>query len=127
MTFVEWKQPVEIVLNDESLSQLSLAILSQDSNVPRWQGSVVRKKSSATFPYVRVQLRNSFAGTNILIDIGVKPEHTGAYRALPVNKLISISANGRMHFTLEEISSMNCAIAEATGVYRWVITNEPSS
>lgn len=122
MSLITWEPGVEVVYDDKDDEQQALMLmLTRDaSEIAQWSGKVVNVKVQSTGSKVkRVQVRKQMGtfGTNVLIDIGPKEEMHYHVTRLPSDADISISANGKMNYTIDEITELNLVIKEAYGVY----------
>lgn len=130
MSLIKWESDVEVVYNDKDDEQQALLLmLTRDfSSIECWTGEVKQKKVVGQAKVTRVLVRKNLQGTSVLIDIGVKDHHRYikspfASQADP-DSIISISANGKMNYTLDEITELNLVIKEAVGVYKNLIAKE---
>lgn len=130
MSLIKWDSDVEVVYEDKDAEQEALLLmLTRDfSSIECWTGEVKQKKVVGQSKVTRVLVRKNLQGTSVLIDIGIKDQHRYvknpfATRADP-DSIISISANGKMNYTLDEITELNLVIKEAVGVYKNLIAKE---
>jgi len=123
MSLISWTGNVKVSYPDKDDEQQALLLmLTRDhSTIELWSGEIKTQKVVGSKPVKRVKVRKQIHGSNVLIDIGIKDFHnyaTNVFRPHPSSDtLISVSANGKMNFTFDQITELNLVIKEAYGVY----------
>jgi len=114
MSLISWKTPVDVKYLDPDDEQAALVLmLTRDSaSIAQWEGMTVIKHKQQV-----VQVRKDIRGTRILINIGHKPEMDHCICPLHKESDVCISANGKMNYTIDEITELNLVVKEAYGVY----------
>lgn len=130
MSLITWAGNVKVSYPDKDDKQQALLLMlsREHSEIAQWSGEIKTQKVVGGKPVKRVKVRKQIHGSNVLIDIGIKDFHTYAtniFRQHPSSEsLISVSANGKMNFTFDEITELNLVIKEAFGVYQQQLKEE---
>lgn len=119
MSLIKWNSEVEISYLDKDDEQQALMLmLGRDySSISQWEGTVVNKNLIGNTKAKCVQVRKVMHGTNILIDIGLTNQMLYKINGISTESIVTISANGKMNYTIDEITELNLVIKEAYGVY----------
>jgi hypothetical protein len=119
MSLITWTSDVKITYQEKDDAQQALMImLSRDyDKISQWEGKLVKQTLIGNTKVTCVQVRKVIHATNVLISIGITDQMLYNRHALNKESLICISANGKMNYTIDEITELNLVIKEAYGVY----------
>lgn len=119
MSLINWDTNVNVSYREKDDAEQALMImLSRDyDTISHWEGKIVNASLMDSSKATHVQVRKMIHATNVLINIGVTNQMCYKLHALNKESLVSISANGKMNYTIDEITELNLVIKEAYSVY----------